>query len=325
MTLGPGALADTLGAMPVWVEAVEVQRRAVPVGDYPGGPRPSSVIHLRGRGQVGRGENVAFTDEEHARFAARAPSLLSGGAFAGGTWRGRVDTLLDAGARGYERAALEAALIDLALRQASMTLAALLGSLERSMRVVLSFAARPDPAAYAREVRAANPGPGPELKIDVHPEWDTAAATALAAEPGVVVLDFKSRGEARLAAMLSPLFPAALFEDPPAGTAHPRRARDASLVDAAAVDGALAQGEAVNLKAPRMGGSLEVLRALELARRAGPSACAYLGGMFEVDVGRAQARQLAALFCAEGPNDLAPLQGPRPGRLSVRLDTPGFG
>jgi hypothetical protein len=172
---------------------------------------------------------------------------------------------------------------------------------------------------------AAEPDSDLELKVDVHPEWDTAAASALAAQPGVVVLDFKGRGDARLAAMLSPLFPTTLFEDPPPGTTHSRRARDASLVDAAAVDAALAQGDSVNLKAPRMGGPLEVLRALERARHAGPSPFAYLGGMFEVDVGRSQARQLAALFCAEGPNDLAPLQAPRPGRLSVRLDTPGFG
>jgi hypothetical protein len=116
VTLGPGALAETLGALPVCVEGVEVKRRAVPVGDYPGGPRPSSVIHLRGRGQAGRGENVAFTDDEHARFAARAPSLLSAGAFADGIWRGRVDALVDGAARGYERAALEAALIDGELR-----------------------------------------------------------------------------------------------------------------------------------------------------------------------------------------------------------------
>ena len=354
MRPGPGALADLLGGLAVCVEAIEVQRRAVPVGDYPGGARPSSVVRLSGQGHVGRGENVAFTEEEHARFAAGAPSLLAGGGSGGGAWRGRVDALIDGGARGYERAAVEAALIDLALRQTGQTLATLMDGAARSLRVVLSFAARPDPAAYVRQLRAADrgrqaplgdderpktegkpdaetephPGADIELKVDVDPGWDAAAATALAAEAGVAVLDFKGRGDARLAALLSSLFPLALFEDPPDGTTHPRRARDASLPDAAAVEAALARGEAVNLKAPRMGGPLAVLRALELVRRVPPAgaAFAYLGGMFEVDVGRTQARQLAALFCADGPNDLAPLQ-PALGasRLAVRVDTPGFG
>lgn len=348
MTLGPGPLADLLAALPVCVQAVEVQRRAVVVDDYAGGPRPSSVVLLSGLGQVGRGENVAFTEDEQARFATRASSLLRAGAHADGAWRGRVDTLVDQTAGGYERAALEAALLDLALRQAGTTLAVLAGPRERSMRVVVSFAARRDPAAYVRELRAAGRARAPqavktdvmtgpvrgapaapqvELKIDVDPHWDAAAATALAAEPGVAVLDFKGRGDAPLAALLSPLFPGALFEDPPEGTTHPRRARDATLPDTAAVATALSRGEAVNLKAPRMGGPLEVLHALALVPQAGPdSVCvAYLGGMFEVDVGRTQARQLAALFCPDGPNDLAPLRGPLTGRISVALDTPGFG
>jgi len=322
VTLGPGALADTLGALPVRVQAVHVQRRPVTVGDYPGA-RPSSVVRLSGRGQVGRGENVAFSDEDQARFEARAPSLLSARS-TGDVWSGTVASLLDGSARDYGRAALEAALIDLALRQAERSLGTLAGVSEASVRVVLSFAARPDAAAYARALRAA--GRREALKIDVDPAWTTAAVEALALEPDVAVLDFKGRGDARLATMLSPRFPAALFEDPPPGTAHQHIARDAPLGDAAAVGATLARGEAANLKAPRMGGPLEVLRALELARRTTPAAVVYLGGMFEVDVGRTQARQLAALFCPDGPNDLAPLQEPAGApRLTIRLDTPGFG
>jgi len=321
VTAGPGALAEALGELPVCVETIEVRRRSAPASDYPGGARPSSVVWLGGRGAVGLGENVAFTDEEQARFAAHAASLLPEAAFANGAWRGRVGALLGPRALGYERAALEAALLDLALRQANTTLAALAGVDRASLRVVLSFAARPDPAAHVRRLRAA--GRHEELKIDVDPAWDAAARAALAGEPGVAVLDFKGRGDAALAAALSPLFPAALFEDPPGRATHARVARDAPLGDAAAVGDALARGEAVNLKAPRMGGPLEVLRALE---RAGARALAYMGGMFEVDVGRTQARQLAALYCPDGPNDLAPLQGSAgTPRLAVRLDTPGFG
>jgi ABC-type iron transport system FetAB ATPase subunit len=92
------------------------------------------------------------------------------------------------------------------------------------------------------------------------------------------------------------------------------------------VAAALDRGEAVNLKAPRMGGFITVLRALALVDARGAGALAYLGGMHETGVGREQARQLAAIYCPAAPNDLAPLPG---GRLStpgeVALDVVGFG
>jgi hypothetical protein len=54
--------------------------------------------------------------------------------------------------------------------------------------------------------------------------------------------------------------------------------------------------------------------------------------MFEIGAGRRQARALAALFCADGPNDLAPhdLAGPSAAAehdetRPVRLDGIGFG
>jgi hypothetical protein len=150
------------------------------------------------------------------------------------------------------------------------------------------------------------------------------------------VLDFKSRGDIALAAALYGSS-AALLEDPPAGfdvppLALPRISRDASVRDAQSVAALSARGEWVNLKAPRMGGPLEVLRGLERAlnaRRSNGQAqpMAYLGGMFEVGVGRIQARQLAALYCAFGPNDLA-LNGAEPRAnppALIRLDLPGFG
>jgi L-alanine-DL-glutamate epimerase-like enolase superfamily enzyme len=229
------------------------------------------------------------------------------------------------------RAALEAALIDLALRQAGSSLASLTGVAEAPLRVVMSFAACADPVAVIRLRRAS--GYRGEFKVDVDPSWDQATRQALARQGGVAILDFKGRGTAADAVALAGLFAGAIFEDPPPGTVPVpvRISRDATLGDAAAVGTAVAAGEAVNLKAPRMGGPLELLRGLEQALRA--RAMAYFGGMFEVSVGRLQARQLAALFCGDAPNDLAPNlershleeRPPRPSSVVVRLDSPGFG
>ena len=55
----------------------------------------------------------------------------------------------------------------------------------------------------------------------------------------------------------------------------------------------------------------------------------YFGGMFEVGVGRRQAKQLAALYCSTAPSDLslneAAAAAPRASSPAViRLDQPGF-
>lgn len=343
----PGALADFFAALPVRVSSVRVRQGAVSVADYPGGARPTSTVCLAGDGQEGFGENVAFTAEEHERFAAGAAGWLHGGE---GVRAGAVAALMRPAIPGYARAALEGALVDLALRQAGVSLADLTGGGAAReagapgrwarFRFVVSFAARADPAAQIRRLRAA--GYTGAFKIDVDPSWDRPTCEDLATEPGVAILDFKGRGDAALARRLAALFPDALLEDPPPGTTVAARiARDASLADAAAVAAAWARGESVNLKAPRMGGPLAVLRGLEHAGRTThislpadrasdgllTAPTAYLGGMFEVGVGRTQARQLAALFCADAPNDLAPVAGSLadPSATLVRLDAPGFG
>lgn len=62
---------------------------------------------------------------------------------------------------------------------------------------------------------------------------------------------------------------------------------------------------AVNLKVPRMGGVLALLQAAAFCEA--EKTPFYLGGMFEVSVGRAQARELASLLAPQAPNDLAPI------------------
>jgi L-alanine-DL-glutamate epimerase-like enolase superfamily enzyme len=285
---------------------------------------------------TGLGEHVAFYDAEHVEFAAAMQAWFESNR---ARTKLRVGNALGLdGARAhtrYARAALEAALIDLGLRQAGLSLSDLTGVRETALRFVVSLAADPEPLSAIARVRAAGFSGG--LKIDVDPAWNRATLAALAEDRSIVIFDFKGKGEIALAERLAALNDSAWFEDPPRGfDAEPRSrlARDATLPDAASVAYARARGEAVNLKAPRMGGPLEVLRALDqaLAPHAdSPPVAAYLGGMFEVSVGRAQARQLAALYCATGPNDLAAnvtfssstarMDSP----VLVRLDSLGFG
>jgi L-alanine-DL-glutamate epimerase-like enolase superfamily enzyme len=289
------------------------------------------VLRVSGEGHIGCGENVAFSVSEQQQFAvyaqnwfaaqAREPKLTVGSA-------------LGAFGTPYERAALEAALIDLGLRQAGLSLYELTGQRAVALRFVVSFAATPDPVARIGQLHAA--GYTGDFKIDAHPDWNARTLEGLARQPALAIVDLKARATLDFAERLAKDLPLPLLEDPPADFEPAARvARDASLTDARAVAVAIARGEAVNLKAPRMGGPLELLRALEhaLTSNGTEPARAYLGGMFEVGVGRFQARQLAALYCPEGPNDLAanlvhdrgafplPMSSP----IVIELDRPGFG
>ncbi len=305
----PIALARTLAALPVHVARVHVTRSAVPLPDYPGEPRPSSTVELSGFGVTGYGENVAFYGAEHELFVERIAAwfrdLTERDELTGERAVENGELTVERALAGaelprYERAALEAALIDLALRQTELGLYDLTGLREAELRFVASLSGGADPLAAITRLRAA--GFVGELKLDLDERWSDATLHELGRDPRLVILDFKGRGSAEFARRAANAVPHALLEDPPHGAEIPARrvSRDATIESAADAEAAFARGEWVNLKAPRMGGVLELLRALELCRDR-----AYFGGMFEVGVGREQARALAAIYGANAPNDLA--------------------
>jgi hypothetical protein len=306
--IDPEALRQRLLALPVAIDEVRVRSGRVAIAGYQGG-RPSGLLALAGRGVTGFGENVAFTADEQRAFAAEVAALLRPQARV-------VGEAVGAGPA-HARAAVEAAVIDLALKQARLALTDLVPvAAVVPLRWVASFAAA-DPVGEARRWRAAGAA---ELKVDVDPAWSSAILDGLAGEPGLAILDFKDGGSPALCAGLRARFPRAIFEDPPAGYHDDRCSRDRPLLTPTDVGAAVGRGEGVNLKCPRMGGPLAVLQAL-----AAPTPWVrYFGGMYEVGPGRAQARQLAALFCPGGPNDLGPI-GPEPLPTTVRLDVVGFG
>lgn len=302
--ISPAALVERLLGLSVRVDQATVVIGQVALACLRVG-RPSSVVELVGAGQRGRGEHVGWTLEAHGAFAGVARRLVGPRSGTVAAMRKVLLPLAGDEREPHGRAALECALIDLALRQAGITLAALAGldaSAPRPMRYVISFDAGPAPAQRARTLLARVPGA--RFKIDVDPAWTADEIQDLADLASVEILDWKGRGDRTLLQAMRAAFPGALFEDPPASATGPV-ARDQGLTDRAAVERACDEGEAINVKVPRMGGCLAALAALELAlARRVP---VYFGGMFEVGPGRSQARQLAALYTPGAPNDLAPL------------------
>lgn len=302
--ISPTALVDRLLDLPVHVHHARVVIGRVALASVPEG-RQSSVVELIGAGQCGRGEHVGWTVEVHGAFAGVARRFLGPRSGTVAAMREEVLPLSGDEREPHGRAALECALVDLALRQAGLPLAALAGVEEataRPMRYVISFDAGPAPAERARALLASVPGA--RFKIDVDPAWTAREIRDLADLGCVEILDWKGRGDRTLLEVVRAAFPDALFEDPPTKVPGPV-ARDHTLTDLAAVERACREGEAINVKVPRMGGCLAALAALERARA--HRVPVYFGGMFEVGPGRSQARQLAALYTPGAPNDLAPL------------------
>ncbi len=311
----PGELAEFLGSLPVRIDRATGTVGFVEVEPYEDARgRPSSSIELRGRGERGLGEGLCWTPADQQALVDAVVGRLDR--------RAGTVTELAGPLRGYARAAAEGALIDLALRQAGLTLAAITGTSVALVEFAVSFDACADPADRAERILARNPGA--RFKVDVSPSWLPGQAQRLHELDVVAVLDFKLQGDAEQATQLRSLFPEALFEDSPID--HGPTAVDGAVREAADVQ--RHPVGAVNIKAARMGGFLEALRGLEICRL--QERRAYFGGQFEVGVARQQARQLAGLFTAVSPNDLAPIVSPEhaprgPSPLMVRLDAPGFG
>jgi L-alanine-DL-glutamate epimerase-like enolase superfamily enzyme len=320
--LSPGELAERLAALPVLVEGHTVDIGAVPVEGYYGGRRrPTAEVTLVGAGQVGLGENVDWTPEEQARFADVVGDLLPRVVSPRPVTIGALSArLLESRAHRHHRAAIEAAAIELALRQASTELFRLADRSPQTVRHCRSIgfeAVEPEGPMPAVE-RVLEAEPEARIKIDCSPVgWPESTWRALAATDRIVVVDFKREGSARQVALAHRHLPEAWLEDPPAATIEGpdpdgpssswrgRIALDGYVTAAADLDDPPVPPAAVNVKAPRVGGPLEALRCLDRCAIRGWHA--YMGGMFEVGAGRRQARDLASLYTADSWNDLAPL------------------
>lgn len=292
------------------VEVVALERPATG-----GGARRTSLVRLRGLGEEGCGEDVTF---QGADSLVRPPDdvLFSGVATLADAWV-RLDQVdlferepQHDVVRSYRRWAFEAAALDLALRQAHLSFAEVVGRAPRPVRFVVS-----PQRALLRHFS------GARLKID-----------AADLEPGlpVEIVDFKGVGDKALVERARTLYPDALLEDPPFLVEDARVSWDIGIRSAADVTALPSRPAGINVKPARLG-SLGGL--LELYERCATDAIAvYGGGQDELGPGRAQIQLLAALFHPDAPNDVAPRgynagvppAGLPPSPLSVPT-RPGFG
>jgi L-alanine-DL-glutamate epimerase-like enolase superfamily enzyme len=330
---------EVLRGLELVVEEVRTEQRSVAVS--PEFTRVTTIVVLSGRGAEGRGEDVTYTAEDHEWF----PSLEPAGATTLGAFSESLDGLaLFAGepqmaaSRDYRRWAFESAALDLALRQAGVSLGEALERRYRPLRFVVST--RGDAFAWLAAA------PELELKLDPDNDWDRRLMERLAATGRVRVLDLKAyyRGtvvdvepDPVLYRNVVELFPDVVIEDASlegecGDVLRGQEARlsfDAPIHSVDDVRALAVEPGWMNIKPSRFGTLARLLECIDHCDANGIRL--YGGGQFELDVGRRQIQALASLFYPDGPNDVAPSEynagGPRAGLPQSPLpapSSPGF-
>ena len=269
--------------------------------------RRTEVV-LRGGGHEGRGEEVDYDPASQQRFQERRGELPLVGEHTLDSY-----ALLQSGQTEYRRWALESAALDLALKQAGLSLAEALGRDPRPLRFVVS-------------TRVANVEawlelyPQLEFKLDPDQDWTDDVVARVAATGAVQTLDFKgvyrlefgSPPDPALYRRIATAFPGVWLEDPaltPGTLAvldgdRDRITWDAGIHEWSDVEALPFKPRRLNCKPSRFGSVKRLFDFYDACEREGIAL--YGGGQFELGRGRDQIQLLASLFHADAPNDVAP-------------------
>jgi L-alanine-DL-glutamate epimerase-like enolase superfamily enzyme len=320
---------ERLSALPIRIESYELTGHDREYGEF---TRPSTVVHLRGDGEEGIGEDVVYTVLDHHAHRDAGPVHDLSAPTTLGEACALIGSLDLFGAsppdyeasRHYRRWAYESAALDLALRQSG---AALWEVVERD----------PSPVRFVCSTRLGGFGddaagsstepirkrlaryPGLEFKLDPENDWSAELIDELTGLATVRVLDLKGlyRGtpvdvetDPDLYRSVAEAFPDAYLEDPDLNDETravlapdmDRVTWDANLHSLADVEQHARR--AINSKPSRFGSLEELLAVYEHCERTGIAI--YGGGQGEVECGRGQIQYLASLFHPGTPNDIAP-------------------
>jgi hypothetical protein len=306
---------ERLAGLDFRLEGYRLERREKEVSS--GFTRVTTTVVFEGGGLEGHGEDVTYNAEDHEPF----PTLdLAGNATVDELSRSldRVELFPASPPRmaaspDYRRWAFESAALDLALRQAGISLGEAIGRPYRPVRFVVStrLDIRPWLEIY----------PELEFKLDPTSDWEREIMAAIAATGRVRVLDFKSyytgtvveqAPDPALYRACLELFPDAVVEDasldeeilPVLDGAADRLSFDAPIHSLADVDALPVRPRYLNVKPSRFGSLHRLLECIDACDERGISM--YGGGQFELGVGRGQIQALASLFYPDASNDVAP-------------------
>ena len=344
------SLYDAVKDLPLEIEEYDFDRLQVQA--RPDFMRKTTVVRFAGGREEGLGEDVTYDPEEHDRLAARGPDLPLAGSWTLHSFSEHLATLplFDAeptmhAFHDYRRWGFESAALDLALRQARMSLGDAFAREARPVSFVVSMGLG-DPPSTERVHAWLAFYPGLRFKLDANPAWTDELISELAATGAVDSIDFKGqyRGtpvdtppDAALYRRVAEALPHAWLEDP-ALTAEtepvlePHRDRvtwDAVIHSVEDIEALAWPPRTVNVKPSRFGSVERLFAAYDYCEANGIGA--YGGGQWELGPGRGHIQLLAALNHPTTPNDVAPREfnlDPRAGLpaspLVVRPRETGF-
>ena len=289
--------------------------------------RKSTVIHLRGAGVEGIGEDVTYDEIDHEILQAAGPTLPLSGSFTLASFCERLAGLSlfpeppqrEVSAR-YRTWAYESAALDLALSQAGIPLHEALDRTPAPVRFVVSLRLGEPPSMEPLRERL-DAYPWLRFKLDPTSSWDEQLIAELVGTGAVDSVDFKGYyvgsvvdqpADPVLYRRVAEAFPQAWIEDPALTeetdavlAAHRERfSWDAPIHSIEDIQALPYPPRMVNIKPSRLGGLRNLLDAYDYC--AERSIGNYGGGQFELGIGRGQNQYLASLFHADAPNDVAP-------------------
>ena len=321
---------EKLRDLPIAVEGFELEAND---REYsPDFTRGSTLVRLRGDGEEGIGEDVAYEVLDHIANRDLGPRFdLTGPGTLGELCDllGELDLFEGSPpdrevSRHYRRWAYESAALDLALRQSGVPLHEAVGRDPKPVRFVCSTrlttfeeGSRSSTDALTRRLERY---PGLQFKLDPENDWDSELIARIAEVAEVRTLDLKGyykgtvvevQTDPDLYRACAEAFPDAWLEDPDLtpetrevlAPHWERLTYDAPLHSVADIR-EFGPERAINSKPSRWGSLSELFAVYEHCEREGLDV--YGGGQGEVGPGRGQIQYLASLYHPDTPNDTAP-------------------
>jgi L-alanine-DL-glutamate epimerase-like enolase superfamily enzyme len=322
---GRGALWSKVADLPLEIEDYALERLQRDVSsDF---TRVSTVLRFRGDGHEGLGEDVSYDAEDQGALQDAGPIQPLAGTWTLESFCDHLATLdlwpeppRHAASTQYRVWAYESAALDLALRQAGISLHEALRRHARPLTFVVSLRLG-EPATMGPLRARLDPYPTLRFKLDPTASWDDALVAELVQTGAVDSVDLKglyvgsvvdNPPDPVLYRRVAEGFPDAWIEDPAITEAtwpvlEPHRDRitwDANIHSVEDILGLPFAPKMVNVKPSRLGGLRPLFAAYEHCEAQGIRM--YGGGQFELGVGRGQIQYLASVFHPDGPNDVAP-------------------
>ncbi len=332
------ALYDALRELPLEVDSHVFDRLEQDVSsDF---KRFTTVVRIRGGGEEGVGEDVAYHESDHV-----VADLDLSGSHTIDSFSALLDEL-DLFAhepempayRDYRRWAFESSALDLTLRQAGRRLASAVEREPRPVTFVVSMGLG-DPPSAAKVRGWVEHYPGLKFKLDPRSSWTEELVSELAELGCVDSVDLKGQyvgtvvdqaPDERLYRLMVEGFPEAWIEDPALteetrAILEPHSERvtwDAIIHSVEDIVALPWEPRSINIKPSRFGSLRRLCDTYDYCEEKGIEP--YGGGQFELGPGRGQIQYLASLFHPAAPNDVAPgdfnLAEPRPGLPASPLD-----